>query len=270
MSESSGLNIEKAGYLLANKPEYPKTPSWPYFVWIIFLMSLFITILIWAVSFMFDAPLEEVAAWAKTPNPAKAPWYFIGLQELLVYFDPWIAGVLLPGQILVGLALIPYVDISPQAQGRYGWTDRKFAVTYFSFGMFMWFALIVVGQWFRGPSWEFYWPYFDYQIGGHSWTYPGVPLKVTTALLVNMPNGLGLAAIILFFGGGMVAPLAYVKLPDTVPFVKTLRDYLEKLGVIRYLLIQVHVLLMLSVVAKVFMRLVFGYKYIFTTPYFNV
>jgi len=256
--------------MLSNKPDYKRVPSWPYFIWIVFLSIIFITIIIWGVSFIVDAPLEEEAAWAKTPNPAKAPWYFIGLQELLVYFDPWIAGVVLPTQILIGLMLIPYVDISPEAQGRYGWKDRKFAVTFFSFGLFLWFALITVGQWFRGPSWEFYWPYFDYPIGGNLWTYPGVPLKVTTAMLGNMPNLLGAATILLFFACGMILPLLLIRLGDSFKFTSMFNSYFKKLGLLRYCIIQIHVLLMLAVVGKVLLRLTFGYKYVFTTPWFNI
>ena len=269
MAESD-LNIGKSGYMLSNKPDYPRVPSWPYFIWIVFLSIIFVTILIWGISVVVDAPLEEEAAWAVTPNPAKAPWYFIGLQELLVYFDPWIAGVVLPTQILIGLMLIPYVDISPHAQGRYGWKDRKFAVTFFSFGLFLWFLLIAVGQWFRGPSWEFYWPYFDYQIGGHSWTYPGVPLKVTEAMLGNMPNWAGAITILVFFGGGMVLPLLLTRYSDSFKLAAMFKDYYSKLGIIRYSIIQINVLLMLGMVGKAVLRLTFGYKYMFTTPWFNI
>ena len=268
MAESD-LNTAKSGYMLSNKPDYPRTPSWPYFVWIVFLNILLMIIIIWAVSFIFNAPLEEEAAWAKTPNPAKAPWYFIGLQELLVYFDPWIAGVLLPTQIVIGLILIPYVDISPWAQGRYGAKDRKFAVTFFSLGLFLWFSLIVVGQWLRGPSWELYWPFLDYPIGGHAWTYPGVPLKVTEATLENLPNIVGVVSLTLFFIGGMVAPLLLAKM-GSFGIAKKSREYIEKLGMIRYVIIQIHVLLALSVVGKILLRLIFGYKYAITTPYFNI
>lgn len=256
--------------MLSNKPDYPRTPSWPYFVWIVFLCIIFVTIIVWGVSFIVDAPLEEEAAWAITPNPAKAPWYFIGLQELLVYFDPWIAGVVLPTQIVIGLLLIPYLDVSPNAQGRYGWKDRKFAVTFFSFGLFLWFLLIVVGQWFRGPSWEFYWPYFDYPIGGATWTYPGVPLKVTTAMLENMPNWAGVLSLIIFFGGGMVAPYILARFHESSKIAAICKEYLDKLGIIRYSIIQIHVLLTLGVVGKVLLRLTFGYKYIVHTPYFNI
>ncbi|MBI5816074.1 MAG: hypothetical protein HZB29_10765 [Nitrospinae bacterium] len=266
----SDLNIAKSGYMLSNKPDYPRTPSWPYFVWIVFLCILFVLVFFWGVSFIFDAPLEEEAAWAKTPNPAKAPWYFIGLQELLVYFDPWIAGVLLPGQILVGLVLIPYVDISPTEQGKFSFFNRKFAVSFFSFGLFLWFFLILIGQWFRGPSWEFYWPLIDYPIGGMHWTYPGVPLKVSEAGTANVPNIIGFIGLVLFFGGGMVAPYLVAMMAGTNKIAARLKEYLDVLGPIRYVLIQVHVLLTLSVVVKMVLRLVFGFKYVVTTPYFNI
>ncbi len=268
MAESD-LNEYKAGYSLANKPDYPRVPSWPNLLWIIFLSIIFMLIITWGVSFLFDAPLEEEAAWAKTPNPAKAPWYFIGLQELLVYFDPWIAGVLLPGQIVLGLMLIPYVDVSPRRQGYYGWEGRKFAVTFFTFGMFLWFALIVVGQWFRGPSWEFYWPYIDYPIGGHTWTYPDVPLKVTEATLINLPNWIGLIFLGIIFIGGLIFPLLLARMGN-LKIAKISKDYINSLGMIRYLIVQIHVIFTFAVVAKILLRLIFGYKYAITTPYFNI
>ncbi|MBI4665516.1 MAG: hypothetical protein HY751_03805 [Nitrospinae bacterium] len=266
----SELNVAKSGYMLSNKPDYPREPSWPNFVWIVFLSMLLVTVVLWGISAIFDAPLEEVAAWAKTPNPAKAPWYFIGLQELLVYFDPWIAGVLLPTQIIIGLVLIPYVDISPAEQGKYSFSKRKFAVVYFSFGLFLWFLLIAIGQWFRGPSWEFYWPVIDYPIGGESWTYPNVPLKVSEAQTVNVPNAIGWPILFIFFGGGMVAPYIVARFHQASALCARLKDYLDRIGLVRYLLIQVHVLLTLSVAGKMILRLVFGYKYIVTTPFFNI
>ena len=266
----SDVKLARSGYMLSNKPDYPRVSSWPHLIWIIFLCTIFLLIMIWGISFIFDAPLEEEAAWAKTPNPAKAPWYFIGLQEMLVYFDPWIAGVLLPTQILIGLMLIPFVDISPHAQGRYGWKDRKFAVSFFSFGMFFWFALIAVGQWFRGPSWEFYWPYFDYPIGGTQWVYAGHALKVTTAKLFNMPNTAGVAFIVIFFSAGMVVPLAVARLSGASKIGQLSRDYIEKLGMIRYFIVQSHVVLTMFVLAKIALRLTIGYKYMVATPWFNI
>ena len=154
----------KTDAMISTQPGYDRMPSWPYFIWVVLLCMIFITILTWGVSMFFNAPLEEAAEWAKTPNPAKAPWYFIGLQELLVYFDPWIAGVLIPNQILIGLILIPYVDTAPEVQGYYNFSKRKFQFIFFSFGIFLWFFIIVVGQLLRGPSWEIYLPNIYYPL----------------------------------------------------------------------------------------------------------
>ena len=85
-------------------------------------------------SIVVDAPLEEPANPTKTPNPSKAPWYFLGLQEILVYFDPWFAGVVLPGLIIVGLMVIPYIDVNPKGNGYYCFKERKFAISTFLFG----------------------------------------------------------------------------------------------------------------------------------------
>ena len=91
----------------------------------------------------------------KTPNPSKAPWYFLGLQEMLVYFDPWMAGVVLPSLIVVGLMAIPYIDFNKQGNGYYTIKQRKFAYIIFQFGFLeMWVTLIVLGTFLRGPELE--------------------------------------------------------------------------------------------------------------------
>ena len=90
--------------------EEDEAPVWPDLLWRELLMALTVISLLFGISLLFDAPLEGIADAAHTPNPAKAPWYFAGLQELLVYFDPWIAGVSIPGIILVALMAIPYLD----------------------------------------------------------------------------------------------------------------------------------------------------------------
>ncbi|MBI3600847.1 MAG: hypothetical protein HY097_09450 [Nitrospinae bacterium] len=248
----------KTDAMIATQPGYEKMPSWPYFIWIIFLSMIFVTILLWVLSMLFNAPLEEAAEWAKTPNPAKAPWYFIGLQELLVYFDPWIAGVLIPQQIIIGLMLIPYVDTAPSVQGCYNYSKRKFQFLFFSSGIFLWFFLIVIGQFLRGPSWEMYWPLIDYPLGGHEWVYPGQPLKTSQAKLysLSLPVGLTLSAI--FFSVGMALPVLIFK------------KYFKQLGIIKYSLVAIHVLLTLGVVGKILLRLVLGIKYVIVTPWFNI
>ena len=117
---------------------------------------------IWSI--VVDAPLEEPANPTKTPNPSKAPWYFLGLQEMLVYFDPWIAGVDPAELIIVGLMVIPYIDINPKGNGYYCFKDRKFAISTFLFGfLVMWIALIIIGTFIRGPGWYLFLPgqYWD-------------------------------------------------------------------------------------------------------------
>ena len=94
----------------------------------------------------FKAPLEEPANPTWAPNPAKAPWYFLGLQEMLVYFDPWMAGVVLPVLIIVGLVAIPYIDTNPKGNGYYTIMERKMAIWLFMFGwLVLWVYLIIKG-----------------------------------------------------------------------------------------------------------------------------
>ena len=256
--------------MLMNKPDYPRVPSWPDFMWIILLMMLFITVVLWAISLVAYAPLEEIAEWAKTPNPAKAPWYFIGLQELLVYFDPWIAGVLLPQQILIGLALIPYVDVSPQIQGRYAFEGRKFAVTIFTVGAIFWFVLILVGQFLRGPSWAVYWPIIDYDLGSSEWVRAGAHYKEAATGLESMSLGTGLALLLGFSGVGMIAPLLVPRIFPKAKWAKAIQEYIDVLGPIKYFVVQSHVVMIAGTIGKIILRLVFNIKYVVETPWFNI
>jgi hypothetical protein len=141
-----------------------------------------------AVSLVLDAPLEDSADPVRTPNPAKAPWYFVGLQELLVYFDPWIAGVMIPLVIVFGLCAIPYVDPTRHDQGVYTIRRRPLASAIFLAGLVGWFALIAVGLWFRGPGW--------------AWDPPGrAPGAVEASGARSLPNVLGVPLALAYFGG---------------------------------------------------------------------
>jgi hypothetical protein len=132
---------------------------WPYLLKIEFLAAIIVTAILIAWSIVLDAPLEEPANPSLTMNPSKAPWYFLGLQEILVYFDPWIAGVVLPGIIVVGLMLIPYVDVNPLGNGYYTFKQRKFAILTFMFGfLILWVLLVFIGTFIRGPGWQWFWP----------------------------------------------------------------------------------------------------------------
>ena len=91
-----------------------KILTFPHLVTREIICALIIVGLFSLASMIFNAPLEDAPSPTRMPSPTKAPWYFLGLQELLVYFDPWLAGVIIPVLIIVGLMLIPYVDASPK------------------------------------------------------------------------------------------------------------------------------------------------------------
>src|SRR3990167_596599 len=123
-----------------------KVLVWPDLVYIEFIALILCTVLLIAWSILLKAPLEEPANPAVSPNPSKAPWYFLGLQEMLVYFDPWIAGVLFPTVIMIGLMSIPYIDNNPKGCGYYTFKERKIAISIFLFfWLVLWVFLISVG-----------------------------------------------------------------------------------------------------------------------------
>src|SRR5919204_6072563 len=106
-------------------------------------------------STVINAPLRELANPNLTPNPSKAPWYFLGLQELLRYWHPMVAGVTIPGFILVGLAAVPYLDRNPSTKPG----DRKIAITLFTMLFMFGATLTIVGSFFRGPGFNWVWPW---------------------------------------------------------------------------------------------------------------
>jgi len=135
---------------------------WPDLVYIELICLIAFSAFLIAWSILIEAPIEEYAATARTPNPSKAPWYFLGLQELLVYFDPWIAGVLLPGYIIVGLMAVPYLDVNPKGNGYYTFEERPFAISFFWVGFVLfWVSFVILGTFLRGPNWSFFGP-FEY------------------------------------------------------------------------------------------------------------
>ena len=136
-----------------------KLHTWPFLVRNEFLMSMLVIIVLTVWSLLLNAPLEQPSNPTRTPNPSKAPWYFLGLQEMLVFFDPWYAGVVLPSFIIVGLMLIPYLDINPKGNGYYTLRERWFEILSFFIGFhILWVSFIIIGTFFRGPGWNWFWP----------------------------------------------------------------------------------------------------------------
>src|SRR5919108_95188 len=129
--------------------------TWPHLLRAEFLMMMLITVLLVVASLFIRAPLEEMANRAVTPHVAKAPWYFLGLQEMLSYFNATVVGVLFPPIYFIGLMLIAYIDRSPYRAAR----DRKLAWVFFLCIMVGGLLVTFIGSFFRGPGWNWVWPW---------------------------------------------------------------------------------------------------------------
>jgi hypothetical protein len=128
---------------------------WPHLLLEEFVAMFVLSVGLVVFSTFLNAPLRELANANLTPNPSKAPWYFLGLQEMLRYFHPMVAGISIPTFILVGLAAVPFVDRNPSTRPG----DRKIALTLFTM-MFMFGAVLtIIGSFFRGPGYNWIWPW---------------------------------------------------------------------------------------------------------------
>src|SRR6202008_272028 len=151
---------EQGKPLIEQEETAEKVLTWPGLVYTELICMVVLTVILIGWSMALQAPLEAPANPSSSPNPSKAPWYFLGLQEMLVYFDPWLAGVVFPGLIIVGLMGIPYIDTNPKGNGYYTFNERKAEVTIFLFGfVILWVSLIVLGTFLRGPNWNFFGPF---------------------------------------------------------------------------------------------------------------
>jgi hypothetical protein len=235
--------IRKDGFSaapLAGDPPEKKLEVWPNLVVREYIGAVLLLIFLMGWSILQNAPLEELANATVTPNPSKAPWYFLGLQELLVYFDPWLAGVKLPGLITLGLIAIPYLDPDPKSGvGYYSIKERPFANTVFLFGIGMWFVLITIGTFMRGPNWAWYWPWESWAVHKPlpppTWNLVLVDLdqkfgqffssQKTSGLVMSGWAGVGAALSAVgalfgaYFGAGLVLPKLVKK---DLPFKKSL------------------------------------------------
>ncbi|MFI5335534.1 MAG: cytochrome b N-terminal domain-containing protein [Opitutales bacterium] len=132
--------------------------SWPHLLFRELLLFLVVLALVLSLAVFWDAPLEELANAIHPPNPAKAPWYFLGLQELVSYSAFW-GGVVVPGLLVAVLALLPYLDRSRAGVGRWFAPERKLANTLFTIGLFVAIVLTIIGTYFRGPNWSWVVPW---------------------------------------------------------------------------------------------------------------
>ena len=152
------LTVVKAGSIqdVKAKPQ-DKVHVWPHLIVAEFVAALSCTVFLLFFSWFVNAPLLELANFNKTPNPSKAPWYFLGLQELLTMFHPMIAGVTIPGVGLIMLIFAPFIDKNPSNKPE----DRKFATSIMTVHLMFWAVLVMIGSFFRGPGFNFVLPWKD-------------------------------------------------------------------------------------------------------------
>ena len=152
------LTVVKSGSIQQTRAEAAdKVHTWPHLLVIEFASILILTAGVTIFSALVRAPLLGLADFNRTPNPSKAPWYFLGLQELLTMFHPMVAGVTIPGIGLGLLAIAPFVDKNPSNNPN----DRKFAIAIFTIFIMLWSVLVIIGSFFRGPGFNFVFPWND-------------------------------------------------------------------------------------------------------------
>lgn len=253
-----------------------KVLVWPDLVYteMICMVVLTAVLILWAIG--LQAPLEESASSVKTPNPSKAPWYFLGLQEMLVYFDPWMAGVVLPSLVIVGLMAVPFLDYNKEGNGYYTIKQRKFAYLVFQFGFLeLWVVLIILGTFLRGPNWNFFGPFEPWDphkvealnnrdLSQYFWN------DLLGAALPVAPSGankiLQLGYILLRESPGIVLVALYLLVLPPLLAVTVFRKMFIRMGVIRYIVMVNLLLIMAMLPIKMMLRWTINLKYLISIP----
>jgi hypothetical protein len=258
--------------------EQEKVLVWPDLVYIemICMVALTALLIVWAIG--LQAPLEAPASSVKTPNPSKAPWYFLGLQEMLVYFDPWMAGVVLPSLIVVGLMAIPFIDYNKKGSGYYTIKERPFAYIIFQLGFLeLWVTLIVLGTFLRGPNWNFFGPYEVWdphkvealnnvdlsQYFWVKWLGTEMPKVADGATFLQKLWMICVREI-----PGIVVTIAYFVILPPLMALTVFRKMFARMGFIRFMVMSNLLLFMGLLPIKMALRWMFNLKYIVSIPEF--
>lgn len=272
----------KQGLEPLEKLDDEKVLVWPDLVYteLICMVAFTAFMLLWAVS--LQAPLEEPASAVKTPNPSKAPWYFLGLQEMLVYYDPWMAGVVLPSMIVAGLMAVPYIDFNKKGNGYYTIEQRQFAYVMFQFGfLVLWVTLIIMGTFLRGPNWNFFGPFETWDVhkvealanvdlSEYFWVWllqssrPKAPdgatdfVKLLWSLYRELP-GIIVTFIYLFW------------VPPLLVFVSGFfQKMFVRMGFVRYMVLANLLLMMMLLPIKMLLRWTVNLKYFISLPEYMI
>ncbi|MDH5527223.1 MAG: cytochrome B6 [Nitrospirota bacterium] len=252
--------VKGQGFQTKKQPE-DTVFVWPHLLYIELIAALvFLAGLLWVCTFK-HAPLEDMASADTTPNPMKAPWYFLGLQELLVFFDPWLAGMVLPSLIVVGMIAIPYLDINPKGVGYWAWKERPFAIWTFQFGWVQWWVFIIIGVFFRGLDWAWYWPWDDWHQHKPS---SGATLNDMNVILEGWGMSVSAANMSTY-----IMTIGYFAVFMVLPAILW-RKFSRNLGFARYVTVWGLMALLWISPVKVFLRLGFNIKYFLVTPWFKV
>ena len=287
--------VDNDDRIAAGKPLYEvdnggqeKVLVWPDLVYTELICMVVVSAVLIAWGVALQAPLEEPAAASRTPNPSKAPWYFLGLQEMLVYYDPWMAGVVLPTVILGGLMALPYIDFNKKGNGYFTFNERKFAICTFMFGFLpLWISLIILGTFLRGPNWNFFgiyepWDAHKLQVlnnvnlSEYFWLdwmtrlqvfEPGLPIAPAGADFVDQ-----VIAIVKREGFGLLLVLGYLFALPPVMATTIFRGMFMRMGFLRYMVFSNLVLFMACLPIKMVLRWAFNLKYIVAIPewFFNI
>jgi hypothetical protein len=255
--------------------------TWPYLMRIEFVAAILVTVLLMGWSLTLNAPLEEPSNPNVTMNPAKAPWYFLGLQEMLVYFDPWMAGVVMPSLIIVGLMVIPYIDENPLGNGYYTYKQRKFAIWAFMIGFVgLWVLMIVIGTFIRGPGWMWFWPTqtwdasrVDYAVNRNLDQIFGIDGAWLAHVLPTgwRPfSGLIARGIFGIFPITIYMIVSFYLLHLVASWTEFSRKIYRRMSLLQTVTMLLFLSLMLSLPIKILLRLVFRVKYVWETPWFSV
>jgi len=257
-----------------------KVLVWPDLVYteLICMVALTALLMLWAIG--LQAPLEEPASSVKTPNPSKAPWYFLGLQEMLVYYDPWMAGVVLPSLVVAGLMAIPYIDFNKLGNGYYTIKQREFAYLTFQFGfLVLWITLIVMGTFLRGPNWNFYgfyetWDAHKVEALNNVDLSEFFWIRGLGMARPKSPDGAGVFTMIFwvvvreFPGIFLLLTYLFAVPPALAMFVPMFQKMFVRMGFIRYMVMTNLLLMMALLPIKMVCRWSMNMKYFIAVPEF--
>ena len=267
--------VENDRRIEQGKPVVEKDQSesvlvWPDLVYTELICMVLVTVVLVVWSVPLRAPLEQPATSLKTPNPSKAPWYFLGLQEMLVYYDPWMAGVVLPTMIIVGLVALPYIDFNKLGNGYYTYVHRKFAINTFLFGfLVLWVTLILMGTFLRGPNWNFFGPYEPWDV--HKVEALNNVQMAEIFWIQIVGQGLPSQWYMRELPGIVLTVLYLFALPPLLGLV-VMRKYLDRMGFVRFMVLATLIQFMAALPIKMLLRWTINLKYIVYIPefFFNI